>query len=234
MLGTSGIDSRFEALRTSSLTPLVGREDELDLLARRWRRVKAGDGQIVLLSGEPGIGKSRILAAFEESLQAEPHIRLRFFCSPHHQESTLYPLVAQMERAAHFAREDTPETKLDKLEVLLSQSGESPPEERALFADLMGLPTASRYPPSVVDAQRKRELTLAAFVRQLEARAGQNPVLLIFDDIHWIDFDLLGVARRHCGPRTVFAGLVLSHFSTGISAPMDWSGACDVTGTEPA
>jgi class 3 adenylate cyclase/tetratricopeptide (TPR) repeat protein len=187
VLGTSRVDSRFEALRTASLTPLVGREDELDLLLRRWHRARAGEGQIVLLSGEPGIGKSRILAAFERGLQGEPHFRHPFFCSPHHQDSPLYPFIAQIERAARFAREDTPETKLDKLEALLSQSGDSPPEERALFAEVMGLPTAHRYPPSILDAQRKREMTMAGFVRQLEVYARQRPVFLYFDDIHWID-----------------------------------------------
>jgi class 3 adenylate cyclase len=151
-----GMDSRFEALRTSSLTPLVGREDELELLSRRWNRVKAGDGQIVLLSGEAGIGKSRLLVALENSLQGEPHFRFPFYCSPHHQDSPLYPLIARIERAAHFARDDTLEAKLDKLEALLLESGESPAEERALFAELMGLPTQGRYPPSNLDPQRKR------------------------------------------------------------------------------
>ena len=187
VLGTSGVDNRFRALRASALTPLVGREDEIELLWRRWRRVKAGDGQIVLLSGEAGIGKSRLLAAFEQRLEDEAHTRLHFFCSPHHQDSTLYPIIARIERAASFARHDSAGTRLDKLESLLSRSGESPHEERALFADLMGLPTAGRYPSFQLDAQRKRELTMAAFVRQLELTARQQPVFFIFDDIHWID-----------------------------------------------
>jgi hypothetical protein len=178
---------RFRALRASELTPLVGREDEIELLWRRWCRAQAGDGQIVLLSGEAGIGKSRLLAAFEQRLEDEAHTQLHFFCSPHHQDSTLYPIIARIERAARFARHDTAEIRLDKLETLLSRSGESPPEERALFADLMGLPTARRYPSFELDAQRKRELTMAAFVRQLELNARQQPVFFIFDDIHWID-----------------------------------------------
>src|SRR6516162_5797846 len=187
VLGTSGVDNRFRALRASELTPLVGREDEIELLWRRWCRAQAGDGQIVLLSGEAGIGKSRLLAAFEQRLEDEAHTRLHFFCSPHHQDSTLYPIIARIERAARFARRDTVEIRLDKLETLLSRSGESPPEERALFADLMGLPTAGRYPSFELDAQRKRELTMAAFVRQIELNARQQPVVFVFDDIHWID-----------------------------------------------
>ena len=187
VLGTSGVDNRFRALRASELTPLVGREDEIELLWRRWCRAQAGDGQIVLLSGEAGIGKSRLLAAFEQRLEDEAHTRLHFFCSPHHQDSTLYPIIARIERAARFARRDTVEIRLDKLETLLSRSGESPPEERALFADLMGLPTACRYPSFELDAQRKRELTMAAFVRQIELNARQQPVVFVFDDIHWID-----------------------------------------------
>src|SRR5262249_3869133 len=139
VLGTSAVDNRFEALRTSALMPLVGREDEIELLWRRWGRVKAGDGQIVLLSGEAGSGASHMLPACAQSLQGETHPRLRFFFSTHHQDSMLYPIIARIERAARFRRYDTAETKLNKLEVLLSQSGESPPEERALFADLMGL-----------------------------------------------------------------------------------------------
>jgi predicted ATPase len=187
VLGTSIVDNRFKALRATALTPLVGREDEIELLLRRWARATAGEGQIVLVSGEPGIGKSRLLAACEQRLEGDPHIRLHFFCSPHHQDSMFHPIIARIERAAGFARHDTPETRLDKLETLLSRSGESPPEERAVFADLMGLPTADRYPSFNLDAQRKRELTMAAFVRQLEMNARKQPVFLIFDDIHWMD-----------------------------------------------
>ena len=100
VLRPSAVASRFEALRGSALTPLVGRDEEIDLLLRRWARAKAGDGQVVLISGEPGIGKSRITAALAERLHAEPHIRLRYFCSPYHQDSALYPFIDQLERAA--------------------------------------------------------------------------------------------------------------------------------------
>jgi len=169
------------------LPALVGREEELELMLRRWHRATAGDGQIVLLSGEAGIGKSRIIAAFEERLSVEHHTAMRYFCSPHHQDSTLYPVIAQLERAARFAHEDTAEARLDKLEALLSQSGESQIEEIALLADLLGLPAEHRYPPTPGDPQRKRELTLSAFVHQLEGHARQRPVLALFEDMHWID-----------------------------------------------
>jgi class 3 adenylate cyclase len=120
-LRASSVESRFEALRTAT-TPLVGRNEELALLIRRWEQAKAGDGCVVLISGEPGIGKSRIAQTVVERIGAEPHTRLRYFCSPHHQDSALYPSITQLERAAGFRREDTPEQRLDKLEVVLAQS----------------------------------------------------------------------------------------------------------------
>jgi predicted ATPase len=117
VLRPSVVASRFEALRGSALTRLVGRDEEIDLLLRRWARAKAGDGQIVLVSGEPGLGKSRITAALEERLHAEPHIRLRYFCSPYHQDSALFPFIDQLGRASEFARDDPPAARLEKLEA---------------------------------------------------------------------------------------------------------------------
>jgi class 3 adenylate cyclase len=187
VLRSSEFESRFEALRTASLTPFVGREDEIELLLRRWARAKEGEGQIVLLSGEPGIGKSRIAATLSERLRGEPHTRLRFFSSPQHCDSPLHPFIAHLERAAEFTREDAPETKLDKLEALLSQSGKSRAEAAALFADLLALGPEVRYPPLSTDPQRRRELTLEAMVQHLEELARRNPVLMVLEDAHWID-----------------------------------------------
>ena len=119
VLGESGVVSRFEALR-SAATPLVGRDEELDLLLRRWQQAKAGEGRVVLISGEPGIGKSRLIAALSERIAGEPHTRLRYFCSPHHQDSALYPFITQLERAAEFTHGDTVEQKLGKLRDLLA------------------------------------------------------------------------------------------------------------------
>jgi class 3 adenylate cyclase len=119
-LRASSVESRFEAMHPGGLTALVGREEELELLLRRWARAKSGEGQVVLLSGEAGIGKSRLSAALMEDIAAEPHTRLRYFCSPQHTDSAFYPLIGQFERAAGFAQGDTPQTKLDKLDALLA------------------------------------------------------------------------------------------------------------------
>ena len=144
-LRPASVESRFEALHASGLTELVGREEELELLLRRWSKAKTGEGQVVLLSGEAGIGKSRLTAALLERLATEPHTRLRYFCSPQHTDSALYPIISQMERAAGFAHDDTAQTKLDKLDALLAQTSTSR-QDAALFAEMLSLPNDGRYP----------------------------------------------------------------------------------------
>ena len=185
-LRTSSAESRFEALHTSGLTDLVGRQEELDLLLRRWSKALDGEGQVVSLSGEAGIGKSRLTAALFERLATEPHKRLRYFCSPQHTDSALYPIIRQMERAARFAPGDTAETKLDKLDAVLAQSY-TPPEDRALFAELLSLPNDGRYPKFDLAPQQRRQRTFEALTTQIVALAEQSPVLMIFEDVHWID-----------------------------------------------
>ena len=180
------VASRFEALRGSKLTPLVGRDEEIDLLLRRWERAKAGNGQIILVSGEAGLGKSRIAAAFEERLHAEPHLRLRYFCSPYHQDSALFPVIDQLGRAAGFARDDPPASKLEKLEALLARAA-PPDEDVAFLADLMLLPASERHPLPNLSPQRKKERTLEALTRQLEGLAREMPVVTVFEDAHWLD-----------------------------------------------
>ena len=185
VLRSSIVESRFEAFHAASLTPLVGREEEIELLLRRWARAKEGDGQIVLVSGEAGIGKSRIAAALQERLGGEPYTRLRYFGSPHHADSPLHPVIAQLERAAGFAREDAPGTKLNKLETLLSQAGETSPYAAALIADLLAVPNDGRCPPLPSDPRRQREETFAILVRQFEGLARAQQVLVVFEDVHW-------------------------------------------------
>jgi class 3 adenylate cyclase/predicted ATPase len=186
VLRTSAVASRFEALRGTSLSRLVGRGEEIELLLRRWARAKAGDGQVVLISGEPGIGKSRILAALAERLQPEPHIRLRYCCSPYHEDSALYPFIDQLGRASGFARDDPPAARLEKLEALLAHAA-PPDEDVALLADLMSLPVSDRHPLPNLTAQRKKERTLEALIRQLEGLSRRQPMLMICEDAHWID-----------------------------------------------
>jgi class 3 adenylate cyclase len=184
--GASAVQSRFEAQHEASLTPLVGREEELELLLRRWQRAKCGEGQVVLLSGEAGIGKSRLTVALQERLQVEPHTRLRLFCSPHHQDSAFYPIIMQLERAAGFERQDTPEAKLDKLASLLGSSSAQEIDTQ-LLAELLSIPTGTRYPPLDWSPQRKKARTFEALLRQVKSLAGQQTVLMVHEDVHWID-----------------------------------------------
>jgi class 3 adenylate cyclase/tetratricopeptide (TPR) repeat protein len=186
VLRPSVVASRFEALRGLALTRLIGRDEEIDLLLRRWTRAKTGEGQVVLVSGEAGIGKSRITAALEERLHAEPHLRLRYFCSPYHQDSALFPFIDQLGRAGGFAREDMPAARREKLESLLARAV-PPDEDVAFLADLLSLPASERHPLPNVSPERKREGTLEALIRQLEGLARQQPVVMVFEDAHWID-----------------------------------------------
>jgi predicted ATPase len=197
-LRQASVESRFEAMHATGLTDLVGREEELELLLRRWSRAKRGEGQVVLLSGEPGIGKSRLTAALLEHLAGEPHTRLRYFCSPQYTDSTLYPIISQMERAAGFAHDETAQAKLDKLDTLLAQSF-TPPQDAALFAEMLSLPNDGRYPSIELDPQQRRQKTLEALTAQLEVLSRSNPVLMIFEDVHWLDPTSLEVLGRTVG-----------------------------------
>jgi class 3 adenylate cyclase len=171
VLGASAIESRFEAMRTA-MTPLVGREEEINLLIRRWEQAKRGDGQVVLISGEPGIGKSRIAHTIMERLSNESHTRLRYFCSPHHRDSALYPTITQLQRAAGFHRDDTDEQRLDKLVAVLAEATNDLSEVAPLLADLLSVPTDGRYPPLSLTPQKRKEKTLRALLARDWPRTG--------------------------------------------------------------
>jgi class 3 adenylate cyclase/predicted ATPase len=185
-LRPSGVESRFEALHASGLTELVGREEELELLLRRWSKAKTGEGQVVLLTGEAGIGKSRLTAALLEKLTGEPHTRLRYFCSPQHTDSALYPVISQMKRAAGFVHDDTAQARLDKLDAELAQTSTSI-QKAALFAEMLSLPNDGRYPTLELAPEQRRQKTMEALIAQTEVLTRQNPVLMIFEDAHWTD-----------------------------------------------
>jgi class 3 adenylate cyclase/tetratricopeptide (TPR) repeat protein len=196
VLGVSKVESRFEARRAGALSPLVGRQEEMELLLRRWDQAKLGEGRVVLLSGEPGIGKSHIVESLLVRLEAEPHVRLRYFCSPHHTHSPLYPFIAQLERAASFEPSSSARAKLDKLEALLTPTTTNVPRDVALIAELLAVPADGRYPTLVVSPQQKREMTLTALLSQLDGVAAQSPVLIVFEDAHWIDPTSLDLLDR--------------------------------------
>jgi class 3 adenylate cyclase len=210
-LRPSSVESRFEALHASALTELVGREEELDLLLRRWSKAKSGLGQVVLLAGEPGIGKSRLTAALMERLAPDPHTRLRYFCSPQHTDSALYPIISQIERAAGFTHNDTAQAKLDKLDALLAKTT-TPPQDAAQLADTLSLPNDGRYPTLELDPQQRRQKTLEAFAAQLRSQAQAKPVMMIFEDVHWIDpTSLEAVGRVVDRLRTLQALLIVTY-----------------------
>jgi class 3 adenylate cyclase/predicted ATPase len=185
--GEGSAEGRFEARQTTGLTPLVGRETELARLLRLWRQARAGEGQVVLLSGEPGIGKSRLVRELRERIAAERHIRLTHQCSSYHQTSPLHPIVEHLERAAGFARDDPPAARLAKLEALLARSTEKLDQAVPLLAALLDIPTGERYPPLDLSPQRRKQLTLEVLLDQLVALAAQQPVLMIHEDVHWVD-----------------------------------------------
>ena len=182
----SAVEGRFEALRGRDLTALVGREEELALLQRRWQQAKAGEGRVVVLIGEPGIGKSRLAQAMLEEPAGEPHTRLRYFCSPHHQASALYPFITQLEHAAGMRREDIPEARLAKLEALLARSSAGA-EEIGFIAERISILTGDKYPLPDLTPQRRKEKTFEALLAQMARLAARQPVLMLFEDAHWID-----------------------------------------------
>ena len=180
------IANRFEALRPAR-AQLIGREEELELLVRRWNQAKTGEGRVILVWGEPGIGKSHLVAALQDALGAERHACLRYYCSPHRAQTALHPVIAQMEGAAGFAPADTEDSKLDKLARLLAQSSQFAAQDLALFADLLSISTSDRRAALSISAQRRKQLLLERFIAQLADLAAREPVLMVLEDAHWVD-----------------------------------------------
>jgi class 3 adenylate cyclase/tetratricopeptide (TPR) repeat protein len=226
LTGAGTVDSRFEALRAIT-TPLVGRQEEIDLLMRRWKQAKMGEGSVVLISGEPGIGKSRIAQTLLERLSGEPHTRLRYFCSPHHQSSPLYPTITQLKRAADFHRDDTVDQRLDKLEAVLAQATNDLSRAAPLLAELLSIPTSGRYPPLNFSPQKFKEETLRAKVAQVEGLASRQPVLMVSEDAHWSDPTSLELLDLIIDRVPALSILVIVTFRPEFTAP--WIGRPNVT-----
>ena len=227
VLRPASVESRFEALHASGLTELVGREEEIELLLRRWSKAKTGEGQVVLLSGEPGIGKSRLTATLLERLATEPHTRLRrYFCSPQHTDSAFYPIISQMERAAGFVHDDIPQARLDKLDMMLAQTSTSK-QDAALFAEMLSLPNDGRYPTLDLAPEQRRQRTLEVLTAQLAGWAPQKPVLMILEDAHWADPTSLEVLGRTVDRIKTRPVLLIVTFRPEFNAP--WAGRSHVT-----
>src|SRR4051794_25095950 len=222
----ASVEGRFEAMHANGLTDLVGREEELNLLLRRWSKAKSGEGQVVLLSGEAGIGKSRLTAEVLERLATEPHTRLRYFCSPQHTDSAFYPTISQMERAAGFAHDDTLQAKLDKLDTLLAKSFTSP-QDLALLAEMLSLTNDGRYPTLELAPQQRRQRTLEALTTQIEALAQRSPVLMIFEDAHWADPTSVEAFSRAVDRMRALSVMLVVTYRPEFEAP--WIGQPHVT-----
>ena len=225
-LRPASVEGRFEALHASGLTELVGRDEELELLQRRWSKAKTGEGQVVLLSGEAGIGKSRLTAALLERLATEPHTRLRYFCSPQHTDSAFYPIISQMERAAGFVHDDIPQARLDKLDMMLAQTSTSK-QDAALFAEMLSLPNDGRYPAIDLAPEQRRQRTLEALTTQVAKLASQRPVLMIFEDAHWTDPTSLEAFGRTVDQIKTLPAVLIVTFRPEFNAP--WAGRSYVT-----
>jgi len=226
VLGASGIASRFEALHPVALSPLVGREEEIELLHRRWRQAKEGGGRAVLISGEPGVGKSRLVSALSEDLAVEPHSRLRYFCSPQHTDSALYPVICQMEHAAGFALGDPAGTQLDKLDAVLAENS-TEITDRSLLVEMLSLANDGRYPVLELTPQQRRERTLEALIAQVRSLARRSPALLIFEDAHWADPTSLELLGRLVDSMQALRALLIVTFRPEFIPP--WIGQPRVT-----
>ncbi len=217
--GESTAESRFEALHGERLTPLIGREHEIGLLLERFERAKYGEGQVVLLPGEPGIGKSRVVRALCERLQGEAYTYLRHFCSPFHANSAFYPIVGLIERMAGFAREDALQTRLDKLQAFLERVPGRPADATPLLASLLSLPSGDRYPPLSLAPEAQKQRTIEVLVDLLAGMANQQPVLAVYEDLHWVDPSTLGLLDLVVDRVQKLAALVVLTFRPEFEPP---------------
>ncbi len=227
VLGPSAAESRFEALHEAGLTRLVGREEEIDLVLRRWKQAREGDGSVVLVSGEPGIGKSRITQAVLERLSGEAFVPLRLVCSPDHQDTALHPYIAHLQRAASFKREDTDAQKLDKLEALLARAGLGGDDTTPLLAELLSLSWTDRYGSLNANPHWRKEQTLQRLLAYIEGLAAQRPILIAFEDAHWSDPSSLELLDRIIDRVPGLPVLMIIAFRPKFSAP--WIGRSYVT-----
>jgi Adenylate cyclase, family 3 (some proteins contain HAMP domain) len=221
VLHESSIQSRFDVAITKGLTPLVGREWEVALLLERWERVKEGRGRVVLINGEPGIGKSRIVQALKEHLVDRLHVKIESRCSPYYQNSALYPVIYHLQRLLQFGKDDSPEEKLAKLERALAQYGFSFQKTVPLFASLLSLPLPDHYPPLDLTPQKQKQELLETLHYWMLKDAERQPVLFIVEDLHWIDPSTLEFLNLVVDNVSNASILALFTFRPNFNPPLD-------------
>ncbi|WP_245269912.1 AAA family ATPase [Nitrobacter hamburgensis] len=219
--------SRYEARHGAGLSPLVGRQEEAELLLRRWNQSRSGEGRVVVISGEAGIGKSRIAENMVAICEAGSHACFRYSCSPHHTDSALFPFIVQIEQQAGFRPGDSDSTRLEKLEALLKPTSANLPRDGALFAELLSLPMDGRHPALKASPQQKQEMTLGALLNRLKDAATRAPLLIVFEDAHWIDPTSLDLLGRMVSSATQLPLLLIVTFRPGFQP--DWADQPHVT-----
>jgi class 3 adenylate cyclase len=219
--------SRFEASRSGALTPFVGRAQEMSLLARLWQRAIGGEGQIALLSGEAGIGKSRVLATLREQIGTQHHWVLRYQCSPHHINDAFYPVIRQLWHAADFIAGEPAGTRLSKLERMMETTGLGSPECVPYLASLLAIPTGQRYPPLDLEPSELKERTIATLITMTVEAARRVPLLMLVEDVHWIDPTSLDLTSRLVEQLRRLPILLVATFRPEFTVP--WIGRDDVT-----